>query len=281
MNEQTDRPDPRVLLQFETPLDAAPKRWPAAEAQCLKFPDRYRQKCVELNEALKGLTQVERERAQLFDFVVRNLLDIVDNCEEVLKETMPVQNGRPPMEEAPSIEASSSQDAQLSARGTADRQVRPPEISPPEAPLPQCEACDSMLSARLSEEARADATDEAQESKERQPTERPAPPLPQTEPWGVTERRLGPDSQDMQVCGLAGLLRSVLYLLEEMGVRRIDLLGRTYDDVTVDGRPIEDPFEIIESTQTGRASTRRVTRVLADLWIDSDGRVLRRGKVIC
>ena len=73
----------------------------------------------------------------------------------------------------------------------------------------------------------------------------------------------------------------MLYLLEELGVRRIDLLGHTYEDVTFEGRPIEDPFEVIESTQQGRASSRKVTRVLVDLWIDANGRVLRRGKVIC
>ena len=78
--------------------------------------------------------------------------------------------------------------------------------------------------------------------------------------------------------------RSVLYILEELGVRRIDLIGHTYDDVVVNGQKIDDPFVVLESVQKGKTSEISVRTVIDDLWIlDRDGfpEVLQRGQVNC
>jgi len=83
---------------------------------------------------------------------------------------------------------------------------------------------------------------------------------------------------------LASVYRTVLYLLEELGVAPVDLLGRTYRDVTVDGQAIDDPFDVHESDQKGRTDEVRVREVIHDLWVVRRGghvEVLRRGLVNC
>lgn len=80
---------------------------------------------------------------------------------------------------------------------------------------------------------------------------------------------------------LESVRRLLVYILEQLGVQRVELLGQTYASVVFDGRPIADPFEVMSSTQQGKASDRIVTQVIRDLWIDRDGRVVQKGCVVC
>jgi hypothetical protein len=95
---------------------------------------------------------------------------------------------------------------------------------------------------------------------------------PSAEPEGVAR------------AALASVYRNVLHVLEELGVTPVDLLGRTYTDVVVDGEPVEDPFEVLESEQKGKGTEATVREVVSDLWVARrHGRVqvVRRGKVNC
>jgi hypothetical protein len=92
----------------------------------------------------------------------------------------------------------------------------------------------------------------------------------------------GPASPE--ALSVASVYRAVLHLLEELGAVPVELLGRTYTDVTVDGQTIDDPFDVIEAEQKGKTADVRVSEVIHDLWVRrSNGRVevLRRGKVNC
>src|SRR5947209_9804246 len=60
-------------------------------------------------------------------------------------------------------------------------------------------------------------------------------------------------AEAIETAALAGVQRTVMHLLEELQVTRVDLLGRTYEDVEVDGETIHDPFEILESEQKGKS----------------------------
>lgn len=83
---------------------------------------------------------------------------------------------------------------------------------------------------------------------------------------------------------LASVYRSVLYLLESFGAVPIPLLGRTYTNVEIDGKVIDDPFDVVESEQKGRTDEITVREVIYDLWIlrrNGHIEILRRGKVNC
>jgi molecular chaperone GrpE (heat shock protein) len=83
---------------------------------------------------------------------------------------------------------------------------------------------------------------------------------------------------------LSSIVRSLLYVLEQLGARRLELLGRTYENVEVNGQKIDDPFEVLESSQKGKASEITVREVVGDLWVlERNGyvEVLQRGRVIC
>jgi molecular chaperone GrpE (heat shock protein) len=87
-----------------------------------------------------------------------------------------------------------------------------------------------------------------------------------------------------EAAALAGVERSVLYLLEQLGVFPVDLHGHTYEDVIVDGQKVEDPFEVQSSTQTGKISEVKVNAVISDLWVrrrNGSVEILRRGLVAC
>jgi hypothetical protein len=104
------------------------------------------------------------------------------------------------------------------------------------------------------------------------------------EPPGSTPRLAGDSGATLQEVSLGSIHRSILYLLEELGAVRIELVGHTYDDVIVDGEKIEDPFVVLEATQKGKQTEVRVREVVEDLWVTRrHGRVevLRRGTVLC
>jgi hypothetical protein len=190
--------------------------WEEAEFQCQGFPRRYLEKCRELREALEGhksyagmLDDLERQ----VGFVIRNLLDVLENCRPEPEEPLPPASQKCP-----------------------DAPYAPPAMAV--APVEEQAAADALAQA-----ASADA--------------------------GRPRRQL--DS----------VRRSIEYVLEQLGVRKVDLLGQTYDGIVVEGRKVFDPFEVLSSTQSGKAAQRVVSRVVSDLWVDRDGRVVKKGLVIC
>lgn len=93
-----------------------------------------------------------------------------------------------------------------------------------------------------------------------------------------------PGARALELTSLQSIHRTVMYLLEELGARRVELLGRTYANVEVDGQKIDDPFDVLESSQKGKLSEITVREVIEDLWVTHQhGRfeVLRKGKVNC
>jgi hypothetical protein len=80
----SDTADLARLLEFDPPAEDAAGDWVEAERKCLQLPRRFVQKCQELNEITSGLNHVSREYDQLFDYVVRNLIGIVDNVRAAL-----------------------------------------------------------------------------------------------------------------------------------------------------------------------------------------------------
>jgi hypothetical protein len=118
---------------------------------------------------------------------------------------------------------------------------------------------------------------------------RPAPPAPEAAPLEEAAPAAEPvpaveDAERLEQASLASVVRSVLYILEELGARRVELLGRTYDGVEVDGQKIDDPFDVLESSQKGKASEITVREVVGDLWVlkrNGYFEVLQRGRVNC
>jgi hypothetical protein len=93
-----------------------------------------------------------------------------------------------------------------------------------------------------------------------------------------------PGEGNVEASTLASVERTVLYLLEQIDVFPVPLLGHTYEDVLVDGQKVEDPFEVQSSTQTGKISEVKVTEVISDLWVrrrNGAVEILRRGRVAC
>lgn len=81
---------------------------------------------------------------------------------------------------------------------------------------------------------------------------------------------------------LKSIERGVFALLDELGVERVDLVGKTYDNVEVEGQKIEEPFAILNDPARGKPESNVVKTVVQDLWIScKDGRieVLRKGEV--
>ena len=73
-------------------------------------------------------------------------------------------------------------------------------------------------------------------------------------------------------------------MLEHFGIVRVDLLGKTYDSVTWNDRPIEDPFQVVESSRQGAIRSLPVVEVVRSLWIQTDtngATIVRQGKVCC
>jgi hypothetical protein len=101
---------------------------------------------------------------------------------------------------------------------------------------------------------------------------------------GLTEAAAAEAPAGPAAAALASVERSVLYVLEELGARRVDLLGQTYDGVTVEGQKVEDPFEVLGSDRKGRLSEVAVREVVGALWVRVAGgavEVLQKGKVNC
>ena len=83
---------------------------------------------------------------------------------------------------------------------------------------------------------------------------------------------------------LASVQRSLVSLLEYLGVVSVELLGKTYETVEHEGTQIEDPFEILESHGSGAVRSQPVLEVVSPLWIQREGkkiRILRPGKGLC
>jgi hypothetical protein len=178
--------DPTDLLRFEPPEAALSQQWAAAEKAAVKFSEQLLDKARELKDCRQELNKAWEEKERLWSMVVRNLIDVADNCK-------------------------AGQDGPSS--GDAERaKDQPAEVA------------------------------------------------------------------------LASAYRKVLHVLEEMGVVPVDLIGRTYKDVAVDGQAIEDPFEVLHSEQTGKSTEAVVREVVSDLWVSRRHgavQVLRRGKVYC
>jgi len=157
-------------LQFAPPPQGNPQTWDYAVAEGLKFPERFVQKA-------KEVAQMRVQNGQLQEklgYFVRNLIAVVDNCEEAL----------------------------------AAADVAKPSAASPSEP----EATDEGNS--------ADASD-AQS--------------PPTAPDQLS------DPQQLALASLASVHRSVISLLENMGVVQVDLMGKNYENVTFEGTPIPGP----------------------------------------
>ena len=105
---------------------------------------------------------------------------------------------------------------------------------------------------------------------------------------GVEERpgaaAEAPADGDLQARYLESILRSVLALLNSLDLFRVELAGRTTEDVVVQGEKIDNPFEIEEAEAKGKISELRVREVVDDLWVSRKNGVLevvRKGKVKC
>jgi hypothetical protein len=97
-----------------------------------------------------------------------------------------------------------------------------------------------------------------------------------------TESAVDRDSTEAVL--LASVRRSVTGLLEDLGVVSVELLGTTYETVMIDGRKIEDPFEILEARQTGPKRSLPVVEVVSPLWVRREQdriSIVRAGKVFC
>jgi hypothetical protein len=189
--------DPTDLLRFEPPEAALSQQWTAAEKAAVEFSQQLLDKARELKDCRQELNKAWEEKERLWGMVVRNLIDVADNCKASLD-------------------------------GPASAAADGAEEQTPGAP-----ACGEIPLARV---------------------------------------------------GLASTYRKVLHVLEELGVVPVDLQGRTYKDVAVDGQAIEDPFEVLHSEQTGKSTEATVREVVSDLWVSrrhGGVQVLRRGKVYC
>lgn len=111
--------------------------------------------------------------------------------------------------------------------------------------------------------------------------------LPLADEAGVAPAEPGaepPSKSAIEAMALRGVERMIAQLLAELGVYRAELLGHTYEDVLFEGQKVQDPFEVLESQQRGKASEIRVREVVSDLWVMRQGdhiKVVQRGKVIC
>ncbi len=215
--------DASTILSFSPPDSNELRNCDEAERQCLGFGELFLRKSRELNEAQRTLTEVLNDMDQRLGFVIRNLLDSLENCKTLLA-------------------------AHSAAPVTATVEAVP-EV-PTTAVIP-------------------DATGTAEDGPTNVVEEPPAT-------MNVTDV-----AAEANRLGLASVERSLIYVLEELGVRRVNLIGQAYASVVVDGRTIPDPFEVMSTTQQGKAMDRKVTQVLRDLWVDRDGRVVQKGSVIC
>lgn len=216
--------DATTLLSFSAPDSSELRNSDEAERQCLGFGELFLRKSRELNEAQHTLTEVLDDMDRRFGFVIRNLLDSLENCKTLLA-------------------------AQTASQATATAEadiVEPATTVEPTDPT---------------------------EATEAQPIDTAVEP-----PITVNAADVAADANRL---GLASVERSLIYVLEELGVRRVNLIGQAYGSVVVDGRTIPDPFEVMSTTQQGKATDRKVTQVLRDLWVDRDGRVVQKGSVIC
>ena len=94
----------------------------------------------------------------------------------------------------------------------------------------------------------------------------------------------GAPAKELEAASLASVQRSVVALLEYLEVVPVELLGKTYETVTCQGRKVPDPFEIIEAKQAGTARSLPVVEVVLPLWVRVEKnrvRVVRAGKVCC
>ena len=90
------------------------------------------------------------------------------------------------------------------------------------------------------------------------------------------------DGEQLASLVLSKVVRQSTQLLEQLGVVPVELLGATYETVSVNGQKIDDPFEVVESATKGSALTTPVAKVEAPLWVSTAGggvRVVRRGMV--
>ncbi|MHC4407278.1 MAG: hypothetical protein ACYTG0_47315 [Planctomycetota bacterium] len=237
-------------LRFEPPGPTNRQTWDYAVTEGFKFPDRFLHKCRELAQLRKQCGDLESKQS----FVVRNLISIVDNCEDVLAAEEPKadQADTEPAQELSETAKKLCSSAEESREGKAkppreeDRAVDAEAQEPTEEPTGH-EAADRS------------AVDEA----------------PASDPQGAAE---------VEMVVLASVHRSAVSLLAHLNVVRVDLMGKTYDNVTYEGRKIEDPFEVIESTQEGPARQLPVLEVVRSLWVKHTKEkivVVRAGKVCC
>lgn len=232
------------LLEFEPPADGDAAEWAAAEKECLKFPSRLIKKAQELNECRQELKQAWEANERL----EKKLFGfVVRNLITILDNCK---------------------------LALADAAAQDPARSPatPDAAARDASGLTTDVPASVAPSSAAPAAAAV-----------PANGSEATSPTKAASDTLA-SAGSLQAAALASACRSIEYVLEELGAARVELLGRTYDDVVMDGQKIDDPFEILEASQKGKASTLPVREVVADLWVlRSAGyvEVLQKGRVIC
>ncbi len=234
------------LLTFEAPTADA-KGWETAEAQAFRFPQRYITKCQEFNDYARGLAALEQEKNQLFGFVVRNLVSAMDTLQFVADEV-------------------GSDDAVSSVIEDDDAYGANGEGTDPD------EETDPFDGIAKSDDANPERPDDLTETAEDSPDAELTDAEPIAEDEATITRR-----------GLESVGRSISNILEGLHIEQVDLLGKTYRRVEVNGRLVEDPFEIVEARTQGKATELPVLEIITSLWVQTEPglRVIRKGQVIC
>ena len=261
----TDREAALKQLQFEAPDESLLQGWETAEAQSFRFSQKYVARCQEFNEYAKGLEALESEKNRLFGYVVRNVIGTLDNVQTVLQEV-----GHPlsALEDADSQTDERIEDAAADDVGTEPVDDVEPENAPTDEPGTTAENVTEGEPSSPQNESDSDGESGDVEFAEADASEVTTP--------------LDPVAA-LSVKSLQSVQRSLVSLLEGLHIHQVDLRGQTYGGVVVNGTPIPDPFEIIESTGSGKAAEQPVVEVLADLWVQTEPgiRVIRKGRVIC
>lgn len=262
------------LLAFAPPTtDAA--GWETAEAQAFRFPQRYLAKCQEFNDYARGLAALEREKDHLFDFVVRNLISAMDTVQFVAGELgLPLGHPSPCEAVATTPEAD---DALQDVEGVDSQIVDGQDVDTEPA------TDDSR-----DEEPSAEATGEEDAPAPLEPAARHEAAEPTADTPPATAAAAQADAEllhDVAISrrGIESIQRSLLNLLEGLHVYPVDLLGKTYRGVEVNGRLVNDPFEVVEAQNQGKGSELPVLEVVTGLWVQTEPglRVVRKGQVIC
>jgi hypothetical protein len=245
---------------FERPLDDDPRKGDGAEKQAWRFPERFLEKARQLNEAQRERDAAWAERDVALKQVIRHLISLANNCKAALAALAEAAPTEPSPDEAAVTATIPTSVVEEPPAPVGEPAAAPPAEDVGAAPTPV--VTPEPVVAESGTNAASDAS--------------PAPEPTAPEP-----------PRSLEVTTLSGINRTILDLLEKLGVYRVELLGSSYEDVVFDGQRISDPFEV-EHTDPRRRNLKRselrVREVISDLWVSRRGgaaQVLYRGRVNC